>query len=258
MKKTFTLIELLIVITIIAILAGMLLPALNSARAKARGSHCMNNQKQIGLAMHMYADDNMEIMPTMYGTNTMINWGVLICRKARYKYRPSIADELGGNYLPDPDALLCTAAAPFHFDDLTSPSDFNYSFYGAQWKWTDFPGNELDVVENNVNSPFRPSTYSGTGGGAQIPFKLLRRPAQFFVLGDSFSVLRQKQFYSITGWDSKTSNPQLHLRHQRSANILWADGHVTSSNLSDVRELIPTAVGKGAVWAADGKTRIEL
>ncbi|UCD56240.1 MAG: prepilin-type N-terminal cleavage/methylation domain-containing protein [Candidatus Hydrogenedentota bacterium] len=91
-RKGFTLVELLVVIAIIGILAGILLPALAKARESARRSACVNNLKQLGVVLSLYANENRDRLPPL--DNTM--WRFMFDGNAVYP-----------EYLTDVGILAC-------------------------------------------------------------------------------------------------------------------------------------------------------
>lgn len=188
----FTLIELLITIAIIAILAAMLLPALNKAREKGRQSTCANNLKQIGLAYHMYMDDNKEWLPSPYnsGGTAGINlrWFDQIRRYTKVKWSSSKPRHAEG----------CLYYCPSH-----KKLDRNV-------EWVSY----IHVTGNAGE----PQDY--------IKLPIIRHPSAVGLMTEGWAATCSRA-YVAPDMDGETTRSQvLRLRHAGGANILYYDGHV--------------------------------
>ncbi|MEI8140965.1 MAG: type II secretion system protein [bacterium] len=171
--KGFTLIELLVVIAIIGILAGLLTPALSSAREKGRRAVCANNEKQIVLFLKMYAGDNAEKYPSTSLTNLFGSYvkagdlGIFVCPSSKATKISTFAGFGAGNsayaYGGAKQDESSASGSPIVWDKVSSdptaalaiPSDTvwggnhqneggNVGFIGGQVQWFTRQGSDTN------------------------------------------------------------------------------------------------------------------
>ncbi len=230
-RYRFTLIELLVVIAIIAILAAILLPALNSARERGRVASCINNFKTAGSALNFYADDFNDMLPEE-SINMWITKDAPENVMRAYWPSESNPDAYFGGYRYGRgvvSAYVCPTADP---DE--EPSNY---WTGESRYWT--------MGYNNWFS----------GGNVKNDPDLVKRnkfnyPSSLLMMGES--ITRMVRYDAFCNTDSGNDQKLMSSRHNggKTGNVLFADGHVTNMD----REAIPnqtvncTRCWKFAFW----------
>ncbi len=206
----FTLIELLVVIAIIAILAALLLPALNTARQKGNSASCQSNQKQISLAKMAYTQDyDSYYIPSQNGDDPATPW------TWRLK---------DGKYVSGPKVYFCIAATRILTDSYTSGKDNAIANPDTASRYSGITyGYNYYQCGGNYGSPL-PADWPF----ASAKVGMFKHPSRKIWLADA-----RKSPTSFSGTNlipyhiSESTSNQIHDVHEKAANILWIDGHVT-------------------------------
>ena len=214
-KQGFTLIELLVVIAIIAILAAILLPALNSARERGRSASCMSNLKQLGQSWKFYQDANDEYCPGGY-------------YKGYYSaYAPNNTrwfEQFEKDGILAKDVTRCASSPNWEFNS----SNLNYGILVNIWGYYD---NQITLAatKGNFKNPSRMACFMDSMP-SQNRVDMGMSSTSF---GDSVHLWYT--YPQLAGLAGVGSNPGIEFRHNFGINVVLLDGHAEFKNTTQVR-----------------------
>ena len=230
-RRDFTLIELLVVIAIIAILASMLLPALNKAREKAKTISCVNNLKQIGVGVMNFVGDKQGYLPHAGISFDIDNLGKTAAFNAliveKYMNAKSWDCPSDNTRIRGTTAWSGFASTQGNYYALYSHTVLGNPSYlwngttgfwlGSKWAYSQYPARKLAKLKH-------PSEDGLTWDGEAHQ--------------DSNGYYYQAVYYN--GMES-SANYNIHwMRHNASVNMLYADGHVGNLKFPDFKEFKAT------------------